>query len=297
LLLLSGIGASLELFEPFVDALDPATGVIQLDVPGVGCSDTPRWPYRLGRLARTVELVANELGYTRADVLGVSWGGLLAQHVAGRHPSFCRRLVLVSTAPCTGAVPGNFLLLKELLSRRRYMDSEYAAAIAPVLYGGGVRSNPSLVNVLHNGVPASDRGYLYQLLAGLWAVGPPVIPRILQPTLILTGDDDPLIPLINARVLRAALPNARLRIFDDGHLGLLTRATELAPLVEEFLRGPDASRRGHVESAVYLSMVTARQLVRLAAGFVRSVDPTGAVGEAAVVRAAEELPLLADSER
>ena len=53
---------------------------------------------------------------------------------------------------------------------------------------------------------------------------------------MLAGNDDPLIPLINARMHALLLPNAQLHVFDDGHLFLLTRAAETAEVVGEFLR-------------------------------------------------------------
>ena len=65
----------------------------------------------------------------------------------------------------------------------------------------------------------------------------PALPFLRQPTLILAGSDDPIIPLVNARLMRCLLPDARLHVYDDGHLGLVTSADELGPLVSEFLRG------------------------------------------------------------
>jgi pimeloyl-ACP methyl ester carboxylesterase len=65
----------------------------------------------------------------------------------------------------------------------------------------------------------------------------PVLPLIRQPTLILAGTDDPIIPLINAKVFVKLLPAAQLYVYPDGHLGLLTRAAELASVVAEFLLG------------------------------------------------------------
>jgi len=62
-----------------------------------------------------------------------------------------------------------------------------------------------------------------------------VLRLIRQPTLILAGDDDPIIPLANARLMAALLPDARLHVYPDGHLGLLTMAAELAPVVSDFL--------------------------------------------------------------
>jgi pimeloyl-ACP methyl ester carboxylesterase len=94
----------------------------------------------------------------------------------------------------------------------------------------------------------SGTGYFLQLLAGLGWSSLPALPLIRQPTLILAGNDDPLIPLTNARIMRALLPNAALHVYDDGHLGLLTSADALGPLVSRFLTSESgyssATRRG-----------------------------------------------------
>ncbi len=76
LLLVNGIGASLELLQPFVDELDPALDVIRFDVPGVGGSPLPARPYRFSGLCRLMARLLSALGYSRADVLGISWGGV-----------------------------------------------------------------------------------------------------------------------------------------------------------------------------------------------------------------------------
>jgi pimeloyl-ACP methyl ester carboxylesterase len=86
--------------------------------------------------------------------------------------------------------------------------------------------------------PASGRGYLYQLAAGAGWTSLPFLPLIRQPTLILAGDDDPIIPLVNAKVMARLLPAARLHIYPDGHLGLLTMTDDLARRVSRFLGTP-----------------------------------------------------------
>ena len=78
-------------------------------------------------------------------------------------------------------------------------------------------------------------GYLFQLLAGVGWTSLPLLPFIRQPTLILAGADDPIIPLVNARIMARLLPDATLHVYDDGHLGLITQAHELAPVVTDFL--------------------------------------------------------------
>jgi pimeloyl-ACP methyl ester carboxylesterase len=79
-------------------------------------------------------------------------------------------------------------------------------------------------------------GYLGQLYAiSLWT-GVPWLGRLRQPTLILTGDDDPIIPVLNGRILAHLIPDAELRIIPDGgHLFLLERPAEIADLVADFL--------------------------------------------------------------
>src|SRR5579864_3909917 len=83
LLLFNGIGASLDLLQPFVDALDRSLEVVRFDVPGVGGSPLPAVPYRFSSLCRLTARLLDALGYDEAvDVLGISWGGGVAQHFA-----------------------------------------------------------------------------------------------------------------------------------------------------------------------------------------------------------------------
>ena len=87
----------------------------------------------------------------------------------------------------------------------------------------------------HGHFLGSQAGYVYQLAAAAGWTSVPFLPTLRQRTLILAGDDDPIIPLANARLMATLLPDARLRVYPDGHLGLLTRVAELAPLVSDFL--------------------------------------------------------------
>ncbi len=237
LLLCNGIGASLELLEPFVDALDPAIEVIRFDPPGVGGSPVPPLPYPFPLLARLVGRLLDALGYDRFDVLGISWGGGLAQQLAFQNPRRCRRVVLVATATGWLMVPARPGVLLRMATPRRYRDAGYTRGVAGDLYGGRMRSRPDLAGdlITHLARPASGRGYLYQLAAGAGWTSLPFVPLIRQPTLILAGADDPIIPLANARVMARLLPAARLHVYPDGHLGLLTMRDELAPLVAEFV--------------------------------------------------------------
>jgi pimeloyl-ACP methyl ester carboxylesterase len=112
--------------------------------------------------------------------------------------------------------------------------------IAGELYGGSMRTNPErareVARSLHSGTSSSDSfGYYYQMLGGVGWVSFPWLFLLRQPTLILHGDDDPIVPLANAKILHHLIPHSQLFIFHDGHLGLMTQAEELSQVVEQFL--------------------------------------------------------------
>jgi len=239
LLLMNGIGINLEVLQPFVDALDPAIEVLRFDVPGTGGSPAPRIPYRFSALARLVGLMLNQLGYQQVDVLGVSWGGGLAQQFAYHYPERCRRLILVSTGTGALMVHGNLSALRKIATPRRYKDPARMAQIAGDIYGGKVRKQPELARTFAETAHAGSRlGYLYQLLGPAGWTSVPWLHRIRQPTLILHGDEDPLVPLANARIMHRLIPHSKLYIFHDGHLGLGTSAPELGQVVDQFLSAP-----------------------------------------------------------
>jgi len=242
LLLINGIGASLELLEPFVAQVDPAVEVIRFDPPGVGGSAQAPGPYRFTGLCRLIARLLTELGHDQVDVLGISWGGAVAQHFATFQRTRCRRLVLVATATGAVMVPARPSVLAHMITPRRYLDRGYLQRVAGGIYGGSARDDPAAIAAVMHGGDGSNRvgaprGYVYQLAAAAAWTSVPFLRWLRQPTLILSGDDDPLIPLANARLLHLLIPNSRLHVYHGGHLGLVTEAAGLAPLVDTFLAG------------------------------------------------------------
>ncbi len=248
LLLCNGIGASLEALQPFVDALGPQRPVIRFDMPGVGGSPAPVIPYHLRTSAPLLAGLLDQLGYGQADVLGISWGGGLAQQFALSRQDRVRRLVLVATGTGALMVPGNPRVLLRMLTPRRHRDPGYTARIAGDLYGGSARQNPAVARDLLHATARSGltRGYYYQLLSGIGWTSLPLLPWLRPPALILAGDDDPIIPLVNARIMHWLIPHSQLHIYHGGHLELATDAERIAPVVETFLSpeggGNDADR-------------------------------------------------------
>jgi poly(3-hydroxyalkanoate) depolymerase len=240
LLLMNGLGSRLEVLQPLVDQLPPELEVIRFDVPGVGGSPAPVLPYNYATLASLVGALVRTLGHSQVDVLGFSWGGGLAQQFAVTQAWQCRRLVLAATGTGVVMVPARPTVLARMLTPRRHRDPAYARRIAGELYGGTMRKHPEqAAHVLRShSNSGSTRGYFYQLLAiGGWT-SLHALPLIRQPTLVLSGDDDPLIPTVNARILARGIPHARLHLYRGGHLALVTEAAEIAPVVDRFLARP-----------------------------------------------------------
>ena len=241
LVLCNGIGASLEVLDPLVENLNPESTVVRFDVPGSGASPDSLLPYGFPYMAAVLggllkKLCLDDQG---VDVLGLSWGGALAQQFAFQNPRRCRRLILVSTGTGAFMVPGRPAVLAKMLTPRRFLDHRYAASIAGDLYGGTVREDPSVVEKLFDRqlMAGSRIGYMHQLLAGAVWTSLFALPLIRQDTLILAGTDDPIIPVANARIMARLLPHATMHLHPGGHVDLITNAAALAPVIESFRNG------------------------------------------------------------
>ncbi|HEY2502358.1 MAG TPA: poly(3-hydroxyalkanoate) depolymerase [Mycobacterium sp.] len=240
LVLCNGIGASLEVLDPLVEQLNPESTIVRFDVPGTGGSPTSLLPYGFPYLAWVLGRVLSKLGIGVVDVLGLSWGGALAQQFAFQNPRRCRRLVLAATGTGALMVPAHPRILAKMVTPRRFSDPDYAASIAGELYGGTVRAHGEdvarlFLRQLHAG---SKIGYLHQLLAGAGWTSLFALPAVRQETLIVAGTDDPIIPVANAHIMNALLPHSRLHLHSGGHIDLVHNAAELAPVINTFLRDP-----------------------------------------------------------
>src|SRR5271168_4650092 len=235
LVLCNGIGASLEVLDPLVENL--ACPVIRFDVPGTGGSPTSIAPYGFPYLAWVLGRVLSKLGIGVVDVLGLSWGGALAQQFAFQNPRRCRRLVLAATGTGALMVPAHPRVLTKMITPHRFSDPDYAASIAGELYGGTVRAHGEdvarlFVRQLHAG---SKIGYLHQLLAGAIWSSLFALFAVRQQTLIVAGTDDPIIPVVNAHVMNTLLPHSLLHLHSGGHVDLVQNADELAAVFASLL--------------------------------------------------------------
>ena len=243
LLIITGLGASLELAEPFErEMVTRGRRTISFDAPGVGESTGYRWPRRMPGVARTIERLLDALDYRQVDVIGVSLGGVIAQQLAHQAPDRVRRLVLVATGP--GRRAGRHPRVTAGDARTGHPTPVHLTQYyrqhrrRPLRRAGPHRPRRPAAR-LHHPVRPNPKpgGYLGQLYAISFWTGIPWLRQLHQPTLVLTGDDDPIIPVLNGRILAHCIPNAQLHIIPGGgHLILLERPAETADLVANFLQ-------------------------------------------------------------
>jgi poly(3-hydroxyoctanoate) depolymerase len=238
LLLIQGIGASLELWGPLLDHLPDFTTVV-FDHPGAGLAGTPPHLVPMRFFARVAAALLEHVGIERADVLGFSFGGMAAQELAHAFPARVRRLVLAATSCGWGGVPAEPAALAAIATPYRYYSPRYFQLVAPVLYGGAGNRDAAGVTAqaeARRRRPPTVGGYYAQLFAACSWSSLPWVSELDCPALVLCGDDDPVTPIANSRILARELREAELiEIPEGGHLLLVENADAVAPRLREFL--------------------------------------------------------------
>ena len=239
LLLINGLGAHTSMWGPLEQSLR-GFRIVEFDLPGAGQSAVPCRAVSIQRLARLAASLMDHCGMHRADVLGYSMGGTVAQQLAADLPERVRRLVLVATTPGRGAVQGDPKAMLNIMTPARYLSPRLYTKTIGSLVGGRARHDTAWIReqtrVRLQHAP-TWRGYLGQLRSLTWWSGLPLLPRIGHPTLVVTGDDDPLAPAINAMMITHLLSRGRLLIVKgEGHLLAVDETSAShAPIREFFL--------------------------------------------------------------
>ena len=243
LLLINGLGANTDMWGALAARFRDRR-LLLFDAPGAGRSMTPAYPMTIPMLAELAVAVLDNRGVDSADVLGYSYGGAVAQQLAFNYPERIRRLVLAATNCGVGAMLGAASAMMVLATPFRYYSPTYFNRNAAALYGGRTARNTEVRHRMMNSrakFPPSSLGYTLQILGGACWTSRHFLHQIEAETLVISGDDDPLIPVFNAEYLARRIPRATLDIVERaGHLFLCDDANHLGDRIRGFLES-DAS--------------------------------------------------------
>ena len=225
LVLLHGLAGSHRWWRYVIPQLARTRSVVIPELVGFGGSrPAPRQP-DMGEMAEIVDEWMAEQGLSGVDLVGHSMGGEIAIHLAARKPERVRRLVLVAAAGVPREISASAAarLATELARLRAWGRRTFVATIA----ADSLRAGPFT---------------LYRTLRHLLADDVrPLLPLVLQPTLVVWGEHDPVTPLRDAHILRNSLPRARLFVVAGAsHNVMADRPDEFVRVVAEFLDEPDA---------------------------------------------------------
>jgi poly(3-hydroxyoctanoate) depolymerase len=239
LLLFSGIWGEVQAWQPLLPYLREFQ-VIAFDPPGIGRSQMPAFPLTMWSLARFGEAVLDELGIESAHVLGASFGGAVAQQMAISHPDRVRRLVLVSTSYGGFAMPGDIRSFWYFMHPGSYHPHRLEK-VAGKMFGGSLREEPERVRSMHIRRPKGVMAGMYRMAGLIGWTSLPWLWTISHPTLVLCGDDDPVTPRVNHKVIAALIPRAQLHtVPGGGHLVLIDSPDLVAPVITDFLNDKPA---------------------------------------------------------
>jgi poly(3-hydroxyalkanoate) depolymerase len=235
LLFFNGIGANIEAMAPLAEMLSERD-FITFDMPGVGGSPEPMVPYNAWLMSRIAAQLLDLFDMPKVDVMGVSWGGAMAQQFALQNGERVNRLILAATSAGMLMIPASPKVLAKFADPRRYIDPDYMRKQFNTLYGGSSEGSEGHIGRIK---PPTKTGYFYQLLAMLGWTSAPFLPFMKHDTLIMMGGDDQIVPVANGRFLNMLIPHSELMIIPDGgHLFMLSHVEKSINAIREFLDRP-----------------------------------------------------------
>ncbi len=231
LVILGGIGMNMEMLEPIASRL-PHRRILSFDMPGIGQSPDPIFPYTIPHMALTLAALLDRLRIDSVDLLGISWGGAVVQQFAFQHRARTGKLVLAATSAGGTMIPGNTSILSQMLDPMEYSVEKTMRRNLAMFYNGGGADRVSL----NAATAPSPLGWGCQLAAFAAWSSAPFLPLLGMPVLVMGDADDQLIPPANAHFLHNAIPGSKLEMTEGGgHLFMLAQPDAFIARLTEFL--------------------------------------------------------------
>jgi len=232
----SSLGTTGSVWEPQLAALAATHRVVRYDHRGHGDSPAPPGPYAIEELGGDVLALLDRLEVDRADLGGLSLGGMVAMWLAAHAPERVRRLALV----CTSARPAQEEMWRQ---RAATVRAGGMAAVTDLVVERWftedfITRRPDVVawtRAMVAGTDAAAYAACCEVVATLDLE--PVLPRITAPTLVVAGARDPAFPFPHTERIVAAIAGSRLAVVDAAHLASVERADIVTELLIGFYSG------------------------------------------------------------
>lgn len=244
LLMIEGLGYSTWMWHRQINYFARHFKVIIFDNRGVGDSDKPDYPYTIEMMARDAAGLLKKLGIDKAHVLGVSMGGLIAQQLAILFPQYINKLVLCCTShggPNSIPMPKEIIELLNNIDDKMSPEERLEQAMSPAFSPGYMEDNPTEIQQIITWrleKPTPRNAWLHQFMAATTFNVEDSVGSIDVPVLILSGDQDRVLPVENAYMIQEKIPHSRLKIFPGaGHMFFWEKAQEFNKTVYSFLAG------------------------------------------------------------
>lgn len=235
---ISGTGGDLRNSAPDRSPLNKRFTTAYYDQRGLGQTEKPPEPYTMRQYADDAAALIHALGWSSCSVVGTSFGGMVAQHLATHHGDLVDRLVLNCTSP--GGSKASFPLhtIEPLDVEARIelilglYDNRWDPGQDDPIPGLGTFYDGIIERSRSERTGEALRGYRAQLAARAGHDATRLLHRIEAPTLVCAGEFDDMAPLSNSLALVEAIPNAELRVFNGGHLFMVQDRTSFPAMIE-----------------------------------------------------------------
>lgn len=237
--LLHGFSHDSRAWRPQLEALSTDFTVVAWDAPGAGESADPPETYRITDWADCLAALLDTVAVEQAHVIGLSWGGILAQNFYQRHSARVLSLILADTyAGWKGSFPDPMPRerLAACLHDSSLPSSEFVPRYLPTMFSSAVsqQTQDELSAIMSDFRPL---GFRLMAKTSAEADTRHVLPNIRVPTLLIWGDADARSPLEVAHQLHEAIPGSQLAIIPGvGHVSNLEAPDQFTTLVRDFCR-------------------------------------------------------------
>ena len=241
LLNIGGSGADLRRIRAERSPLNESFDVVHYDQRGLGQSAKPPGPYTMIDYMDDAAGLMAALELEKAHVVGTSFGGMVALNLALHHPESVDKMVLNCTSP-GGPLPSFPIHELEKLDveaaiemKLGLLDSRWDPGADDPIPGLGSFYDAMIERMRVEPEPEAKRGFTLQLEARAEHDVSGDLHRIETPTLICAGEYDDQAPLANSIYLVEGMPNARMKVFQGGHLFLMQDRTAFPHLMDFLL--------------------------------------------------------------